>query len=409
MKQKKINVAIVGGGIVGSLLALILGLNGFRVSIIDRQKKENYFSNFHNVKSYALNEGSCHLLSVLEIWDIVKQKSQPITKILLQQGSSISSIQPFELEFSADLKTNDHIFNMVEEIYLKKVIREKIDKCSNIECLYSSKVIEQNIDNFTIKLVLDNGQIINSDLLVGSDGYPSLSAKEAKIKHFNYEYNQSSIVGIFKHEIQHESEAVQIFLPSGPLAILPLFGNRSSFVWTMDSNDANRIFKLSDSLFLKNLNTAFQNRRGKIEFESNRNIFPISLAFSKKLVKEKFVIIGDAAHKIHPIAGQGLNLGIRDVAALAEILILSKRLGEDIGSRLVLERYAKWRNLDILSIVFFTDFANRFFSNKNYLKKFSSGIAFKLLNNSKVIKKYLMREASGLNGNIPKLLKGEKI
>ncbi len=409
MKQKKINVAIVGGGIVGSLLALILGLNGFRVSIIDQQKKEKFFSNFHNVKSYALNEGSCRLLGVLELWDIVKQRSQPITKISLQQGSSISSIQPFELEFTADLKTNNYIFNMVEEIYLKKVIIEKIDKCSNIEYLYSSKVIEQNIDNFSIKLVLDNGQIINSDLVVGSDGYPSSSAKEAKIKHFNYEYNQSSIVGVFKHEFPHESEAVQIFLPSGPLAILPLSGNRSSFVWTMENNDANRIFNLNDLSFLKDLNTAFQNRRGKIEFESNRNMFPISLAFSQKLVKEKFVIIGDTAHKIHPIAGQGLNLGIRDVAALAEILILSKRLGEDIGSKLVLERYAKWRNLDVLSIVFFTDFANRFFSNENYLKKFSSGIAFKLLNNSENIKKYLMKEASGLSGDIPKLLKGEKI
>lgn len=409
MKQKKINVAIIGGGIVGSLLALILGLNGFKVSIIDRQKKQNFFSNFHNLKSYSLNEASCQLLNVLELWDIVKKNSQPINKILLQQGSSITSIQPFELKFTADLKTNDHIFFMIEEIYLKKAIIEKIDKCSNIEYLHSCKVIEQNIDDFSTKLVLENGQIINADLVVGSDGYPSSSAKEAKIKYFNYDYNQSSIVGVFKHEIPHDSEAVQIFLPLGPLAILPLPGNRSSFVWTMENNDANRVFNLSNSLFLKELNTAFQNRRGKIELERKKTMFPISLALSKRLVKEKFVIIGDSAHKIHPIAGQGLNLGIRDVAALAEVLILSKRLGEDIGSIIVLNRYSKWRNLDVMSIIFFTDFANNFFSNENYLKKFSSGLAFKLLNNSKSIKKYLMKEASGLSGEIPKLLKGEKI
>ena len=326
--------------------------------LIDKKKKTFFKS--QSVKSYALNEGSCRLLSVLGLWDIVKKNSQPITKILLQQGSSISSIQPFELKFFADLKKSDHIFNMIEEIYLKKAIIEKIDECSNIEYLYSSKVIEQKIDNFSTKLVLENGKIIYSDLVVASDGYPSSSAKEAKIQYFHKNYNQSSIVGIFKHKIPHESEAIQIFLPSGPLAILPLPGNRSSFVWTMKNNDANRIFNLSDLLFLKELNTALQNRRGKIEFESNRNMFPISLAFSQKLVKEKFVIIGDTAHKIHPIAGQGLNLGIRDVAALAEILILSKRLGEDIGSKLVLERYAKWRNLDILSLVFFTDFTNKF-------------------------------------------------
>ena len=409
MKQKKNNVVIIGGGIIGSLLALILGLNGFKVSIIDRQKKENFFSKSKSVKSYALNEGSCRLLSVLDLWDIVKKNSQPITKILLQQGSSISSIQPFELKFSADQKKSDHIFNMIEEIYLKKAIFEKIDKCSNIEFLYSSKVIEQKIDNFSSKLLLENGKIISSDLVVVSDGYPSSLAKEAKIKYFYHNYNQSSIVGIFKHKIPHESEAIQIFLPSGPLAILPLPGNRSSFVWTMKNNDANRIFKLSDLLFLKELNTALQNRRGKIEFESKINMFPISLAFSKRLVKEKFVIIGDTAHKIHPIAGQGLNLGIRDVAALAEVLILSRRLGEDIGSSLVLEKYSKWRNLDVLSVVFFTDFTNKFFSNENYLKKFSSGIIFKLLNNSKTIKKYFMKEASGLSGDVPKLLKGENI
>ena len=143
MKQKKNNIVIIGGGIIGSLLALILGLNGFKVSIIDRQKKENFFSKSQSVKSYALNEGSYRLLSILGLWDIVKKNSQPITKILLQQGSSISSIQPFELKFTTDLKKSDHIFNMVEEIFLKKAIIEKIDECSNIEYLYSSKVIEK--------------------------------------------------------------------------------------------------------------------------------------------------------------------------------------------------------------------------------------------------------------------------
>ncbi|MFL2801306.1 MAG: FAD-dependent monooxygenase [Paracoccaceae bacterium] len=408
MKQKKNDITIIGGGVVGSLLALILGLNGFKVSIIDQQKKEKLFSNIYNVKSYALNEGSCRLLNVLKIWDIVKKDTQPISKIILQQGSSISSIQPFELIFTNG-KKNDYIFNMIEEIYLKKAILEKIDKCSNIEYLYSSNIIEQKIDNFSSTIVLENGLIINSDLVVGSDGYPSSSAKEAKIKHFNYNYNQSSIVGIFKHEIPHDNEAVQIFLPSGPLAILPLPGNRSSFVWTMENNDAKRRFNLNDLLFLKELNTAFQNKRGKIELEYKKNMFPISLALSKKVTKEKFVIIGDTSHKIHPIAGQGLNLGIRDVATLAEVLIFSRRLGEDIGSKSVLDRYSKWRNLDTLTVVFMTDFANKIFSNNNYLMKFSSGIVFKLLNNSNIIKKYLMKEASGLSGDIPKLLKGENI
>ena len=409
MKQKKNNVAIIGGGIVGSLLALILGLNGLKITVIDRQKKDKLFSKNHYVKSYALNQGSSNLLNILNIWDIIKTKSQPIDKILLKQGSSISSIQPFELIFSNDYSKNNYLFHMIEEIYLKKAIVEKIDKCPNIEYLYSSNVVEQFIDKNSTKLVLDNGQIIYSDLIVGSDGYPSSSAKKAGIQHINYSYNQSSIVGIFKHEIPHENEAVQIFLPSGPLAILPLSGNRSSFVWTNETNEAVRIFNLNDLHFLNELNTAFQNRRGQIQLESKKSMFPISLTIPKKVIKERFVIIGDTAHKIHPIAGQGLNLGIRDVAALAEVLILSRRLGEDIGSRLVLNKYSKWRNLDVTSVVFFTDFANKIFSNDNFLKKFATGIGFKLLNESKTIKNYFISEASGLSGDIPKLLKGCKL
>ena len=186
-------------------------------------------------------------------------------------------------------------------------------------------------------------------------------------------------------------------------------GNRSSFVWTNETNEAVRIFNLNDLHFLNELNTAFQNRRGQIQLESKKSMFPISLTIPKKVIKERFVIIGDTAHKIHPIAGQGLNLGIRDVAALAEVLILSRRLGEDIGSRLVLNKYSKWRNLDVTSVVFFTNFANKIFSNDNFLKKFATGIGFKLLNEFKTMKNYFISEASGLSGDIPKLLKGCKL
>ena len=409
MKQKKNNVTIIGGGIVGSLLALVLGVNGLKVSIIERQKKDELFSNLSNVKSYALNEGSCNLLNVFKIWDIIKKKSQPISNILLQQGYSISSIQPFELNFTNENHDNGHIFNMIEEVYLKKSIFQKIEKCSNIEFLYSSNVIEQNTNNNIVSITLDNGQMIHSNLIVCSDGYPSSSAKKASIKYLNYNYKQSSIVGIIKHDLPHEKEAIQIFLPSGPLAILPLPGNRSSFVWTLKNNDAHKIFSLNDSSFLKKLNSVIQKRRGKIELENVKSKFPISLSLSKKIAKERLIVIGDTAHKIHPIAGQGLNLGIRDVAALAEVLILARRLGEDIGSRLVLERYSKWRNFDVLSVVFVTHFTNKIFSNDNFLKKLGTGIGFKLLNDTETVKNYLVKEASGTTGDVPKLLKGYNI
>ena len=408
MKQKKNNIVIIGGGIVGSLLGLILGLNGLKVTIIDRQKKATLYSNSYNPKSYALNQGSQSLLMVSGIWDIIKKNSQPISKIQLQQGSSNSSIQPFEINFKNDIN-NDCIFYMVEEVYLRKAILSKISSCSNIKYLNSRYVVDQKIKNYYAKIILDDGQMIYSDLIVGSDGYPSTSAKWANIKHSKYNYCQSSVVGIFRHEIPHYDEAFQIFLPSGPLAILPLTGNRSSFVWTMESNEANRKFNLSNQSFLKELNEIFKNKRGSLQLDNQKYIFPISLAISKKIVEEKFVLIGDSAHKIHPIAGQGLNLGIRDVAALSEILILARRLGEDIGSKYVLDRYARWRNIDVLTITFFTDSINKIFSNDNFLLQFTRGLGFRILDNSDTIKKYLIKEASGLVGDIPKLLKGENI
>ena len=151
------------------------------------------------------------------------------------------------------------------------------------------------------------------------------------------------------------------------------------------------------------------NSVGKINKIYSKQLFPISAHLNTRFYEKRTIYVGDSAHSVHPIAGQGLNLGIRDVAALAEVLIISRRLGEDIGSRQVLNKYSKWRNVDVSSVVFFTDFANKIFSNDNYLKKFTTGLAFKLLNESKTIKNYLISEASGLSGDIPKLLKGSKL
>jgi len=198
-------------------------------------------------------------------------------------------------------------------------------------------------------------------------------------------------------------------LPTGPFAILPLTGNRSCYVWTMDTNEAKRIKALDDRSFLDRLIKVFDNRRGQIELDTPSSIFPISLALADNLVKEKFALIGDSAHNIHPIAGQGLNLGIRDVACLSEILISARRCGEDIGGANVLRRYSKWRTSDILTMALFTDITNKIFSNENALLKIVRGISFNFISKSPILKKTLMKEASGLTGDVPRLLQGKSI
>ncbi len=409
MGQKKTNVVIIGGGIVGSLLALILGLNGLKVFLIEKQSLNELNSNSYDGRSYALNYGSKKLLDALSIWDKLKGKVQNVSKISLQQGTETSRPQPFDLNFYHYETDNRPIFYMVEDRFLRKVILGEVNKCSNVNHLTSRTVKRQAIAGGSIEIILDDMQIIKADLAIGADGFPSRSAGRAKIKRLSQEYNQSSIVGVVKHYNDHNDEAFQFFLPAGPLAILPLIGNRSCYVWTMEKSEAKKIHELDKGSFLKKLENVFDNRRGKIELDTPSSIFSISLSVANNLVKEKFALIGDSAHNIHPIAGQGLNLGIRDVACLSEILILARRSGEDIGAINVLRRYAKWRNFDIFSMSFFTDITNRIFSNDNFLLQIARGISFDLINKSPVLKKYLMKEASGLMGDIPKLLQGRDI
>ena len=334
--------------------------------------------------------------SILNIWDKIKEKVQIVSRVLLQQGGVTTQPQPFHLNFYDYETDNGPIFYMVEDRFLRKVILRKVSECSNIDHLTSKIVQRQNITDSLIEITLDDMQMIRADVAIGADGYPSKSAERAKIKRFGQNYDQSSIVGVVRHTNSHNDEAFQFFLPAGPLAILPLIGNRSCYVWTMGTSEAKEIHKLDKDLFLTRLANVFDNRRGKIELDTPSNIFPISLSVANKLVKEKFALIGDSAHNIHPIAGQGLNLGIRDVACLSEILILARRNGEDIGAINVLRRYSKWRNFDIFTMSLFTDITNKVFSNDHFLLQIARGISFDFINKSPILKSYLMKEASGL-------------
>jgi len=409
MIQDKTNVVIMGGGIIGSLLALILGLNGLEVILIDKESSGQLNSNSYDGRSYALNKGSQRLLVAINIWDEIKNNTQIVSRVILQQGIDIVSLQPFELQFCDYEIDNENIFFMVEDRFLRKVILKHIQKCINIKHLTSKTVKGQKIVNGLIEIILDDSQIIKAELAIGSDGSPSKSASRAKIKNIDNNYIQSSITGVVRHKNNHKNEAVQIFLPSGPLAILPLKGNRSCYVWTMETKQAKIINSLNKDSFLEKLRKVFDNRRGELELDTPKSIFPISLEIAEKLVNEKFALIGDSAHKIHPIAGQGLNLGIRDVASLAEVVILARRGGEDIGDINVLKRYSKWRNLDVITMSIFTDITNNLFSNDNFLLQIGRGLTFNFINNSPRIKNYLMKEASGLMGDIPKLLQGRNI
>ncbi len=409
MMQEKKDVAIVGGGIVGSLLALILGLNGLRVVLIEKQTLHDLNTDLYDGRSYALNAASKGLLSKLNIWEEVKEKVQTVSKIILQQGLDVAHPQPFEVNFFDYEIDNSPIFYMLEDRFLRQTILRKIRECPKINHLTSKTVQGQKIVDGLIEITLNDRRRIIAEVAIGADGFPSKSSARAKIKNIGRNYKQSSIVGVVRHALPHNNEAFQFFLPGGPLAILPLVGNRSCYVWTMGTDEAKKINKLDESLFLERLGKAFNDRRGEIQLDTPSKVFPITLAIAEKLVKERFALIGDSAHNIHPIAGQGLNLGIRDVACLSEVLILARRCGEDIGATNVLKRYSRWRNYDILSMSLFTDITNKIFSDNGFLLQIARGFSFDIVRKSPRLKTYLMKEASGLNGDVPKLLQGKHI
>ena len=246
-------------------------------------------------------------------------------------------------------------------------------------------------------------------MVVGCDGRRSGTAERAGIKRQGHEYGQTALVCAINHELPHGGVAHQFFMPSGPLAILPLPGNQCSIVWTETDAEAARIHALGDEDYLSHLRPRFGDFLGEISLAGKRFTYPLNLTVADRFVADRMALVGDAAHGMHPIAGQGLNAGLKDVAALAEVLILAKRRGEDIGRIDVLERYQLWRRFDVAQMVAATDLTNMLFSNDNPLLRVARDVGLGVVNALPGLRRGFIREAAGLSGDVPKLLQGRQV
>jgi 2-octaprenyl-6-methoxyphenol hydroxylase len=258
------------------------------------------------------------------------------------------------------------------------------------------------------------GHLADSDsiaarLIVAADGARSKLRELAGIQTFGWSYGQSAIVTTVRHERDHHGRAEEHFLPAGPFAILPLTGNRASIVWTEDSAEAERIIALPDALFHAELERRFGLHLGAIEVVGPRRAYPVGLSVARAFIANRLALVGDAAHVIHPIAGQGLNMGLRDVAALAEVIVDAARLGLDPGAGNVLDRYQRWRRFDTMAMGVATDGLNRLFSNRSDVLRLVRDIGLGLVDRLPPLKNLFIREAAGLTGDVPKLLKGEAL
>jgi 2-octaprenyl-6-methoxyphenol hydroxylase len=260
-----------------------------------------------------------------------------------------------------------------------------------------------------VKVQLGDGAATTATLLVAADGARSRLREHAGIATHGWSYGQSAIVTTVAHERDHHGRAEEHFLPAGPFAILPLRHNRSSIVWTERTEDADRIVALADHDFHHELEKRFGLRLGDIAVSGPRRAYPLGLWVARSFIADRLALVGDAAHVIHPIAGQGLNMGLRDVAALAEAVVDAVRLGLDPGGGTVLERYQRWRRFDTMTMSVSTDGLNRLFSSRSDVLRLARDLGLGMVDRLPGLKRMFIREAAGLVGEVPKLLRGEAL
>jgi 2-octaprenyl-6-methoxyphenol hydroxylase len=347
------------------------------------------------------------LFEAIGAWDDVKGEAQPILDMVVTDSKLEDATRPAFLNFAGDVAPGESFAHMVEnrrliDALVARAEAEGIDLRATALTSYDAR--EGGID-----VTLGDGSMIAASLLVAADGAKSKLRERAGIATHGWEYDQSGIVVTVGHERDHEGRAEEHFLPAGPFAILPLTGRRSSLVWTERRSEAARIVALNDGEFHGELERRFGLHLGEVTALDKPRAFPLSYFVARSFVAERLALVGDAAHVIHPIAGQGLNMGLKDVAALAEVVVDAARLGMDVGGADVLERYQRWRRFDTMAMGVATNSLNFLFSNQSTLLRTVRDIGLGLVDRAPPLKNLFIRQAAGLTGEVPRLLKGEAL
>ncbi len=403
------DIIIVGGGLNGPALALALADGGFSVKIIDALPARSRDQKGFDGRGYALALASQHLLAAIGVWPDVAENSQPINEVKITDGRAGEGPSGWMLHFESRELAEGPMGYMVEDRYLSRALQGAVQKHSLITLINGETVVDQQVGPASVTVTTASGKTLTGSILIGSDGRASGTAKRAGIRRVGHDYGQTALVCAIEHDLPHHGIAHQFFMPPGPLAILPLPGNRSSIVWSETTEEAARINALPEDEYLDILRPRFGNFLGQIRLAGTRFTYPLNLTLAEHFIAPRLALIGDAAHGVHPIAGQGLNLGFRDVGALAEVLILARRRGEDIGAPDVLERYQRWRQFDTTVMAVATDVFNKLFSNDNSLLRLGRDIGLGVVNAMPALRKRFIREAAGLSGDVPKLLRGRQI
>lgn len=402
--QRDSDIIITGGGLNGSALALALAQAGLSVALIDAIKPDRRREPGFDGRAYALALASRRLLENIGVWEAVAGDAQPMLDIKVTDGRAGEGPAPWMLHFDHAEIEEGPMGHMVEDRHLRRALLDAMDAEERITQLSGETVAAQEVSPGGVSVTLGSGTVLTGGVLVGSDGKKSGTARRARINRTGWDYEQDGVVCAVSHEKPHEGVAHQFFMPGGPLAILPLTGNRCSIVWSERRARAKALMAMGDKDFLVALRPAFGDFLGEIALQGQRFSYPLGLSLAERFVADRVALVGDAAHGLHPIAGQGLNAGLRDVAALVEVLSEARARGEDPGSEAVLERYQQWRRFDTTTLALATDGFNRLFSNDNPLLRLGRDLGMGTVNAVPRLRRGFLREAAGLTGAVPKLM-----
>lgn len=414
------DLVVSGASFTGLVLALgltqALGPD-IRIALVDRAVRQPDPAQLHSVKPdsrcSSLSASSKSVLDVLGVWHAVAPEAQPVTRIEITDSGLDAGIRPVLLTYDNVLESGAPASWILPNAVLDGALLAQVAHHPNIVVLSGREIASFSADDGGIAVRLSDGTELAASLLVAADGRRSVVREMAGLKTVGWGYGQSGIVVTVAHEKPHDGVAVQHFLPAGPFAILPLpprdGRNRSCITWSEATDEARRIMALDDAGFLAELDRRFGGRLGAVALAGPRAAWPLDVHLARRTVAKRVALAGDAAHGVHPIAGQGLNLAMRDCAALIEVLAETARVGLDIGSAQALERYERWRRFDSLSSTAAFDGLNRLFSNDWTLVRAARDVGLGLVDRLPGVKSWLVREAAGLTGDVPKMLRGELV
>jgi 2-octaprenyl-6-methoxyphenol hydroxylase len=415
-QPKDVDVIIAGAGVAGATLALALKQGGLTPVLIDPVKFDAQLAPTFDGRAWAIAYAAFRQWRALGIGEALAPHAQRIEQILVTDGQTPGAAAhgpgPFFLRFDsaeiADISDGEPLGYLLENRHVRAALAQAVMD-AGIEVLAPARVASAAFEPREAVVTLADGRTLRAPVAVGAEGRGSVIRTAAGIGAIGWDYPQTGVVATVRLERPHEGVAHEYFLPGGPFAILPLTGNRASLVWTESRSRGAALKTARPEIFHTHLMRRFGDFLGEVAVEGPVFTYPLSLQLAERFTAPRAALLGDAAHGVHPIAGQGLNLGLKGAAALAEVLVEASRLGEDIGSEAVLERYAAWRRFDTVTLSAGMDAFVRLFSNDNPLLRLARGVGMAAVNRIGPARRFFMTEAGGAVGDLPRLLRGEAL